>query len=198
LASENLSAISCEAFEENGLASGVFPGDAITQNGNLGTLDTKGLDFAVAYSHPLSDSLTFDGKLKATHQNSYEEDFQLGGTIELSGTADGFGVYPEWRMNSSFGLKAESWSIDWIIRWLSETNDLWRSPATSADTVAESIIYNDLVGTYAYENIKVIAGINNLTDEEPPYFHSAFNANTEPGVYDVVGRRLFVSVTLSL
>jgi len=37
-------------------------------------------------------------------------------------------------------------------------------------------------------------GINNLTEENPPYFHSNFNANTEPGVWDVIGRRIFVGL----
>jgi iron complex outermembrane receptor protein len=32
-------------------------------------------------------------------------------------------------------------------------------------------------------------------DKDPPYFHSQFNANTEPGMYDVIGRRLFVSAS---
>ena len=40
----------------------------------------------------------------------------------------------------------------------------------------------------------VIIRSNNLTDENPPYFHSNFNGNTEPGVYDVIGRRVFVSI----
>lgn len=59
-------------------------------------------------------------------------------------------------------------------------------------------MYHDLVGTYTYKNLRFVGGINNVTDETPPYFHSAFNANTEPGVYDVIGRRLFASVTISL
>jgi len=33
-------------------------------------------------------------------------------------------------------------------------------------------------------------------DEDPPLFHSAFNAETEPGYYDVIGRRFFTSVTV--
>ena len=199
LASENRSAESCSAFGgDAGLNFFGFPGDAKAENGNLGNLETDGIDLSAEYEISINDNLIFIGKMNTTYQNSYEEDFQLGGTIELAGTADGFGVFPEWRINSSLGLASEAWTADWVIRWFSETEDLWRTPATSADTTAESIMYHDLVGTYTYKNLRFVGGINNVTDETPPYFHSAFNANTEPGVYDVIGRRLFASVTISL
>jgi iron complex outermembrane receptor protein len=59
------------------------------------------------------------------------------------------------------------------------------------------MVYHDLRGTYSWNNLNVMVGVNNVTDEEPPYFHSAFNANTEPGMYDVIGRRVFTSVSMS-
>jgi iron complex outermembrane receptor protein len=40
-------------------------------------------------------------------------------------------------------------------------------------------------------------GLENLTNEKPPRFHSAFNANTAPGVYDVVGRKLWLRVKVA-
>jgi len=58
---------------------------------------------------------------------------------------------------------------------------------------AESMLYTDLVGTYNWNALRITEGINNVFDEDTPYFHSAFNANTEPGLYDMIGRRVFVS-----
>ena len=55
-------------------------------------------------------------------------------------------------------------------------------------------MYHDVVGTYTFGVATVSVGVNNLTDQDPPYFHSAFNANTEPGTYDVIGRRVFGNV----
>ncbi len=63
--------------------------------------------------------------------------------------------------------------------------------------MAEETIYHDLVGTYSYEGYTVMLGFNNILDEDPPYFHSQFNANTEPGTYDVIGRRMFLSLKAS-
>ena len=68
--------------------------------------------------------------------------------------------------------------------------------ATLADAKAEAITYLDLVSTIERGNTTYRIGINNATDENPPYFHSNFNGNTEPGIYDVIGRRLFASVVL--
>ena len=83
------------------------------------------------------------------------------------------------------------------LRGVSESDDVWRPAVTTADAKAEAITYVDAVTTYDYGNATFRFGINNLTDENPPYFHSNFNGNTEPGVYDVIGRRAFVSVVIS-
>jgi iron complex outermembrane receptor protein len=40
-------------------------------------------------------------------------------------------------------------------------------------------------------------GFRNLTDEEAPRFHSNFNANTEPGTYDVIGRQIYAGVRVT-
>lgn len=196
LASPNLSAPSCDPFVDGLNDGGGFPFDAYTEFGNLGKLTTNGVDFAVNYLTAFNNGLEFRAIWDTVWQRSYKEDFDLGGSIELVGTADGFGVYPEWRSNLDLGLSRNDWTADLVIRYLDKADDLWRSPATTADAVAESMVYFDLIGSYYYKNIRLTVGINNLTNEDPPYFHSAFNANTEPGVYDVLGRRLFTSVTV--
>ena len=191
---------SCQPFEDSGTGvnTGGFPGDAVTSSGNLGTLSTDGIDFAITYDHQLGGGVLQGFRLgwDAVYTNSYEEQYDLGGTIELVGTADGFGVFPEWKMNFQAGVYGENWNADWIVRYIDETEDLYRSPVATADAVAEDVTYHDLVGSYNWNAIKFSIVVNNITDEKPPYFHSAFNANTEPGMYDVIGRRAFASLTL--
>ncbi len=68
--------------------------------------------------------------------------------------------------------------------------------------------YFDLAGTWTVsENVQLRAGVNNLFDKDPPVLDSnnyavsapVFgNGNTYPGVYDSLGRTLFVSGTLKL
>jgi iron complex outermembrane receptor protein len=197
LASENLSAPACDAFDEFGLNYFGYPGDAIAPFGNLGTLATDGVDIAVSYDGDFGGNLGYRASMDATWVNSYQsgEDFAEIQS-ELVGTADGFGVYPEWKANFQFGLSGSFWSADVLARWIDATDDRWRSPATTSDAKAESMLYIDLVGTFEWNFLRITAGINNVMDEDPPYFHSAFNANTEPGMYDVIGRRFFTSVSM--
>jgi outer membrane receptor protein involved in Fe transport len=39
------------------------------------------------------------------------------------------------------------------------------------------------------------AGVNNLTDKQPPVYSPSIAANTDPSTYDLVGRRFYVSLT---
>ena len=95
----------------------------------------------------------------------------------------------------SMGVNGDGWNAAWNLRHSSESDDVWRHPSVTSDAVAEATTYHDVVTSFDYGVAVVRFGINNLTDESPPYFHSNFNGNTEPGVYDVIGRRMFISMT---
>jgi len=194
--SENMSSPACDAGWDPFYYPGEGPGDLYNTYGNLGTLETDGIDFVLDYNASFNNGLGFYTKASATYTNSFKSGANPGvAQVEQAGTADGFGVYPEWKATFDFGLTGSAWNADLIFRYIGESDDLWRPPSTTADAVAESIIYTDLVGTFYWNAMRITGGINNLFDEDPPYFHSAFNANTEPGMYDVIGRRLFVSAS---
>ncbi|WP_444919065.1 TonB-dependent receptor domain-containing protein [Microbulbifer sp. JMSA003] len=202
LNSVDLSSPACSVFADGRpYTEGAFPlpANAVGAFGNLGTLRTDGFDLAARYEGEWSMgpiqgyNLAWTGTLV----NSYEREFPLAGSRELVGTADGFGVFPEWRWNTTVGVFGDNWSVDWDMRYIDETEDLLRPASITSDAVAESVIYHDLIGSYSWENMSFSVGINNLTDEKPPYFHSSFNANTEPGMYDVIGRRIFTGFTVT-
>ncbi|MCB1674679.1 MAG: TonB-dependent receptor, partial [Halioglobus sp.] len=132
--------------------------------------------------------------------DSYKETFPGSGTRELVGTAgadDGANVYPENRVNVRLGIRGNNWNAGWTMRWIDESEDLLRPASITDDAVAEDILYHDIMAAYTFQNLTLSAGIDNLTDEEPPRFHSAFNANTAPGTYDTYGIRSWVRVILS-
>jgi iron complex outermembrane receptor protein len=83
------------------------------------------------------------------------------------------------------------------MRWIDESEDLLRPANIAADAKAEDMLYHDIVGTYSWQNINLSVGIDNLTDEEPPYFHSAFNANTAPQMYDTFGMRAWTRISVN-
>ena len=58
--------------------------------------------------------------------------------------------------------------------------------------------YSDITVSYTYDDtIGITAGINNLTDEAPPYIDSGFNASTDPSTYRMFGRGYFVRLSYS-
>jgi outer membrane receptor protein involved in Fe transport len=58
--------------------------------------------------------------------------------------------------------------------------------------------YIDLAATWDIrENVELSGGINNLFDKDPPLTTKDVSAsNTYPGVYDVLGRYLFLNATV--
>lgn len=199
LESTNLSSPSCDLFP-SGPYVGSFPGDATANYGNLGEIKTDGFDFNAKYNRDVNLGM-FNGldlQLGGTYTNSRTESFPIAGTRETVGTANGFAVFPELRINASVGLVSDNIRLGWDTRYTSEADDALRPASITDDAVAEAMTYHDIVGSVSFGgNYTVTAGINNLFDEQPPRFHSAFNANTEPGIYDVIGRRMFVNLKSS-
>ncbi|MDZ7684262.1 MAG: TonB-dependent receptor [Gammaproteobacteria bacterium] len=200
--STDFSSPACDAFPDgphNTAIYSVFPADAEAAFGNLGTLSTDGYDIDVRYNGSLKMGLMngYDISWSATYQESYEREYPLTGSRDLAGTANGFEVFPEWRWRGRAGVYGNNWTLAYKLRFIGEAQDALRAPSITADATAEDILYHDIVGTYDWKNFTFSLGINNATDEDPPYFHSAFNANTEPGMYDVIGRRVFANVKAS-
>jgi iron complex outermembrane receptor protein len=181
---------------------GAVGDDAETEFGNLGKVETAGLDWAADYTRPVEWGFInlMEIRFFGTYLDKYRETFPLSGTQELVGTAgddDGFGVYPEWRWNTMFTLSSNNASLGWNMYWIDETDDLLRPAEITDAPKADSVLYHDLVGSYTWRQAIFSMGLENLTNEKPPRFHSAFNANTAPGVYDVVGRKLWLRVKVA-
>ena len=189
-----LSASSCELFDP--LNSSGYPGDAFVSYGNLGLTESSGWDFNAGYAQDISigNFTNLNVDWSAMLHDEYVSGFGAA-SQDVVGTALAFGVFPEWRYWLSATLSNADLSVTWKIRHIDETVDLYRSPSSSADVVAEAITYHDITGVWSMDDKTTVRfGINNLTEENPPYFHSNFNANTEPGVWDVIGRRIFVGL----
>jgi len=213
-ASDQTTSLACSYFlGADGIAgtsdgTGVYPDDVVPDDaesefGNLGTVETSGLDLAADYTRPVEWGFIdlFEMNFVATYLDQYKETFPGSGTRDMKGTAgdeDGFGVFPEWRWNATAAVSSQAWRFAYTLRWIDSARDLLR-PANITDAPkADSILYQDLMGSYTWRQTTLSLGIENLADEDPPRFHSAFNANTAPGVYDVVGRKLWLRLQVTL
>ncbi|HEV3238883.1 MAG TPA: TonB-dependent receptor [Casimicrobiaceae bacterium] len=186
-------------------------GGAITgTNVNLTKLKTSGVDFAADYSMPIawgSLSASFKGTwVRQNITNSGVGDYDCVG---LAGPTCGTPT-PKWRHNLR-GTWSTPWNVDFSATWryidsvkldASSSNPLLASSFNQVDLNMGARSYLDLAASWAItKQVTLWAGVNNVTDRDPPIISSAQEAltfgsgNTYPQVYDALGRRVFVSVT---
>jgi outer membrane receptor protein involved in Fe transport len=59
--------------------------------------------------------------------------------------------------------------------------------------------YVDMSARYnIMENVTLRLGVNNLLDQEPRLYSPNVQSNTDPSVYDVLGRRYFFGVDVRM
>ena len=179
-----------------GHAAGV-PDDASVPLANLGRVQTSGIDVNLSYARGIRlwrfNSLDFS--LASTVLLNYEESFPATGNNDRAGSIQGFQAYPEFKTTASLALNAGNWSITLSSRHISAMDDFLRPANLTDDAKAEAMWYHDLTANYnPGGRATVTVGIDNILDENPPFYHSAANADTEPGTYDTIGRRLFTTL----
>jgi outer membrane receptor protein involved in Fe transport len=188
-------------------------------NVNLGELSTKGVDIKGSYrvSLPRAGSLLF--ALEGTAlQNLITTPVAGGGSYDCKGL---FGstcgaANPAWRhvFNATWSTPWDA--LDVTLRWRYIGSD--KSELTSSNPFLNgtpylplsnisSYNYIDLTGALdLYKNIRLQIGVNNVMDKDPPLVVGAdcstsspaganCNGNTFPGVYDAMGRYIFMEVT---
>lgn len=173
-------------------------------NANLASLATSGYDFQVDYSLPLGASLTGAGEsnlnffflLNYSNENTFVPTVGVDESVECAGR---FGLNcgnptPKWKWSSRL-----SWidgPVTTSLRWRHIGKVLDDDDATDfiVDDI-KAVDYFDLAFAFnASDNFTFNIGVNNLFDKQPPIIGSnQEQANTYPGVYDVLGRDFFVS-----
>jgi len=173
-------------------------------NANLAALATSGIDVQVDYNVPLNFSLAGNGDsrlnffflLNWSDENNFTPTAGVPITVECAGR---FGLNcnnptPEWKWSSRL-----SWidgPVTTSLRWrhVGETRD----DDDTTDFIVEEIEAYDLidlaVAFNVSDNLTLNIGVNNLFNTQPPILGSnQEQANTYPGVFDVLGRDFFVS-----
>lgn len=193
-------------------------GYIVATNQNTGYLATSGVDVSADYKLSLADlvgegwgRLDF-GLVGSVLMKQVTEPLPGLGTYDCKGL---FGVTcgqpaPMWRHQ----VRA-TWSPSWVPGTLSLN---WRyigSVKNEADTgnpflASDYVIVNKQIKAYNYFDLAVTteftkgitgrAGVNNIFDKDPPAIATSElgsfnNGNTYPGVYDALGRTLFVGLT---
>ncbi|MBX5461879.1 MAG: TonB-dependent receptor [Steroidobacteraceae bacterium] len=193
----------CARFHRN--AAGDIEG-ILQPFDNLGELKVKGIDAQIDFGTPLGDrygNLTVNLLVTRLLSWDFAEDNlspfgHFEGTIS-TGLAE---TYPEWKAVTNLGWHFGQFSVDWNIRYIDGmrvvNNDALGSPVQDGlITSIGSYAYHRLTGTWSpTDAFHVTLGVDNLFDKDPPIYtddaQAGVQANTEPGTYDVLGRRFFL------
>jgi outer membrane receptor protein involved in Fe transport len=170
---------------------------------NLASQSTSGIDTQVQWSFP-----TGPGRVSVAWFLSWIASYAIKsapGTPadEYAGTVGGFaGSYPDWKWNFHVGYTLGGLSLGARWRYIDSMADGGRYPpefdVPTFDVEIPHYDYFDLEAAYDVPEgplggLVLRAGIENLTDKDPPIFPSSGLANTDASQYDVLGRRYFLS-----
>ena len=170
---------------------------ALIVDRNIGRIETEGVDLQVDYSHALGEG-SFTGSLYVTRVNHWNYSDPSGGETDYVGTIGSGGLdraLPKWKSLLSLGYSWHALSL--VGRW-NYIDGMRDATYPSFEVPARN--YLDLGGSWAFESgpldgLSLQAGIDNLTDTDPPVFPSYSQANTDPSVYDVLGRRYYLGAS---
>jgi outer membrane receptor protein involved in Fe transport len=105
---------------------------------------------------------------------------------------------PEWKWNLDTRYSVGGFTVSAVWTYLGTFHDYFE---TDFDVPATD--YVDLTVAYEYDSglldgLTIRAGITNVFDEQPPIFPSSQQANTDPSVFDVIGRRYWVRLNYAI
>jgi outer membrane receptor protein involved in Fe transport len=194
-----------------------------SQTRNSGSQKASGIDVEANYRFDISDDggafgLSFVGSYLESLETSYGPGFDAFDCAGFYGLVCGIPT-PEWKHRLR-GTWTPPWDLSFSVSWRyvdgvkldvnDSSSSVFGYPFNGelgdvTDDTIESFDYFDASVDWAMsDNIRVIAGVKNILDQDPPAVDSQSwgissppfgNANTYPVVYDAFGREVFVSMT---
>ena len=166
---------------------------------NVALETAGGIDTEVRFIFD-TDIGQFDTALIWSHMTERDREAFPGDSTE-----DNVGRYTG---NDAFAEDKVNYSIDWMrgnfrVAYLGEyISELKSDDAFGVGYTqkVDSQLYHDLTFKYTHPDsgVSISTGINNVTDEEPPYIDLGFNAKTDPSTYRLFGRGYFVRLSWSM
>jgi iron complex outermembrane receptor protein len=161
---------------------------------NFGKLETSGVDMGIKYALRDTGIGSFQFTLDATYIDKYDSTPCPVCDVEhVAGTfSRQYGNYAKWRGLGSIGWGYDPFTALLSVRYIDSLVLKGGNPGVSInpDLSIPSKTYLDLsLGYTFWEKLTVTAGVDNLTNEQPPllYQNNVTNANTDVSTYDTIG-----------
>lgn len=183
--------------------------NVITPRLNLGGYRTSGIDIAANWPIPLRDLSLGSGTLTLATDVSYLDSFKIqtlpgapfldyAGTIANTQIDLFSSARPRWKSASSIRYAGHRFEIGGRWRYIGPMENAGNVGVANATLPrTDSVSYFDLDGAVRVgDRFELRGGVTNLLDREPPITNpSPVGAYTiDLNTYDIVGRRLFVTV----
>ncbi|MDP2284639.1 MAG: TonB-dependent receptor [Pseudohongiella sp.] len=187
----------CQLFIREPTNGGVIDLKQLSRNQSF--TNTSGVDFSGNIGFDLSNNW---GSLNLSMVSTWIEKFESQTTIvdpvnDFAGTISSGtgGSTPEWRHTITPTWSRGPAQAQITARYIDEmvhANTVTGGSPT-ANTGTKATWYYDLTGRYdIMEGVTIRGGVNNVTDQQPRIYTPNVQANTDPSMFDVLGRRYFV------
>jgi iron complex outermembrane receptor protein len=179
-------------------ATGSFDGtEALDEN--LAIWELEGYDFNAEYGF---EALSTEWRVhwEASYVTQWDVTaFEGEDPIKYAGVIG----TPEWKHNFGISANWEDLSVSYNALYIDEMviNEVANEGADPADyvtPVADSFLTHTISAAYQLnDSVSLRFGIDNITDETPPYNSTYDDANTETTQYKYIGRNFFLGTTIS-
>jgi len=157
---------------------------------NLASESARGIDFDARYSH---DGLggVLAHRLLLSHVD--ERDLvAFPGAEPLVGAGgydrDTFGAIPEWRGSYRLDWSGDRWRGGYEAQWIGAIDETGGAVFPGTVNAVDAEIYHDVYLSWdVAPRVTLALGIDNVTNEQPPFFGNADEANTDVSTYRLLG-----------
>jgi outer membrane receptor protein involved in Fe transport len=140
-----------------------------------------------------------DLHVMVTNLLSHElQTFEGSQTIDRVGRASFGFALPEWRSLGTVRWSRGAWAAGYAIQWIGDyTNCSIADDGSPYCAGVPSVLYHDVDASYEWNRLALRAGVNNLSDEDPPFVDLGAG-NTNPALYRLLGRSYFLQLAYRL
>jgi len=179
---------------------------------NVAQRAVRGLDVGASYSFSLPRFLDVsgDGARLATSLNASWQ--FANSTVPLAGlpsidcagfyggacSSDAVRISPNFRAFAGLDYTSGPFTVRNQFRYIGPMALLPGAPRSQSGTLGAETYWDLSLRAKVHQNFEILGGLNNLLDNQPPImgFAAGGDSNTNPQLYDVIGRQFFVGVNV--
>jgi iron complex outermembrane receptor protein len=165
---------------------------------NVGRRQVSGYDFSATYRAAETSIGALKFNLNGTYMNEWLQQADPSvAAIDRAGTFDGNdgpGSIPEYRANLISTLNNGPWVGGLTLNYIGDYTEL--EPLNEVERTVDSWVTADVQASYLFRDYgtRVTIGIDNLTDEAPPFSAQAFNDNFDGSMHNLIGSFWYMKV----